>query len=54
LAAAQSGETTTTETSVELSGNTAEAEDGLHSTLTFVENGRYLHNGRAAVRVPRD
>ena len=30
---------------------TAEPNGGVHSTLTFVDGGRYLHNGRAAGRV---
>ena len=30
----------------------AEVEGGVHSTLTFVDGGRYLHDGRAAARIP--
>jgi hypothetical protein len=38
-----------------LSGETFIAEetmDGRHETITFVDNGRYLHNSRAVPRVP--
>jgi CubicO group peptidase (beta-lactamase class C family) len=39
---------------VRLSGETfiaAEPEDGYHEMVTFIHNGRYLHNGRAVPRV---
>jgi CubicO group peptidase (beta-lactamase class C family) len=53
--AAKTGAIPVTERFVPLAGDTfitAEPDDGVHSTLTFVAGGRYLHDGRAAQRVP--
>jgi CubicO group peptidase (beta-lactamase class C family) len=50
-----SGATATTAKYVALTGSTyitARPDNGSHSTLTFVGDGRYLFNGRLAARVP--
>ncbi len=52
--AAQAGMPTKTDRYVPLAGGTfiaAEPEDGRHATVTFVDGGRYLYDGRAASRV---
>ncbi|MFG1991742.1 serine hydrolase domain-containing protein [Actinoplanes sp. NPDC048988] len=52
---AELGEGKTTERYVGLDGDTfitAEPVDGDHSTLTFLDGGRYLYGGRVAVREP--
>jgi CubicO group peptidase (beta-lactamase class C family) len=52
--AAQMGETATTERYVTLAGDTFIAErpeNGIHPVITMVDDGKYLHVGRAAVRV---
>lgn len=52
--AAQTGDAPATERYVALTDDTfitTQPEDGLHSTLTFIDGGRYLHDGRAAARV---
>lgn len=51
---ASMGTARTTDRYVHLSGETfvaVEPRAGLHPTVTFVEGGRYLHNGRAMPRV---
>lgn len=53
--AAALGRLPTTDRYVPFEGDTyitAEPEDGTHDTLTFVHDGRFLHAGRAAPRVP--
>jgi CubicO group peptidase (beta-lactamase class C family) len=52
--AAQSGEPATTERYVALTDSTfvtLHPENGLHSTITFIDEGQYLHTGRAAARI---
>ncbi|MEV4351784.1 serine hydrolase domain-containing protein [Actinoplanes sp. NPDC049596] len=53
--AAQFGDEKSTDKYVLLSGSTFITErpvDGSHSTLTFLDDGRYLYGGRVAVRIP--
>lgn len=54
--AAQGGDAATTERYVPLSGDTfvsERPENGRHLTITFVDGGKYLHDGRAAIRETR-
>jgi len=52
--AAQTGEKPKTEGYVVLTGETfiaEQPENGVHTTITLLDGGKYLHGGRAAVRV---
>ncbi len=52
---AESGEAPSTERYVALTDDTfitARPANGLHSTITFLDGGRYLYDSRAAARIP--